>query len=134
MVDPGYTEPLTSRAYNPTARLVEALAAWFTSDDRLDDGMLSPTALAESALRWMHERPDLEDVERTTREPLTDAQIIERIRRLVSSPLEAEVTYLREQNERLTRERDENAAALVAVQTDLAALREMFDSVGRRSA
>ena len=134
MVDPDYTEPLTSRTYNPTARLVEALAAWFSSDDRLDDGMLSPTTLAESALRWMHERPDLEDVEHASREPLTDAQIIERIRRLVSSPLESEVSFLRQQNERLIRERDDNAAALVAVQTDLAALREMFDSVGRRSA
>jgi hypothetical protein len=71
--------------YHPTARLVNTLAEWLTehSWDNTDD-------LATLFLTWAATRPDLPPP--TPREPLTDAQIVERIRGLVggSSVDEAE--------------------------------------------
>jgi hypothetical protein len=80
--------PVTEKdadSYTPTARLVGILAEWLTehSWDNTDD-------LATLFLTWAATRPDLPPP--TPREPLTDTQIVERIRSLVgvSSVSEAE--------------------------------------------
>lgn len=62
--------------YSPTERLVKALAHALEQA-----GTADLTALAYAALMWSHDRPDLPDPE--AREPLTDAQVIQRIRSLV---------------------------------------------------
>jgi hypothetical protein len=67
-----------SDSYTPTARLVEALAAFI--DAHGWEGM-SPEEIATTALTWMATRPDLPPP--SPREPLTDTQIVERIRALV---------------------------------------------------
>jgi hypothetical protein len=68
-----------SKEYEPTERLVRALAHFLEAA-----GTSDVTALAFAALKWAHERPDLEDIEgRGSREPLTDGQILSRIRLLV---------------------------------------------------
>jgi hypothetical protein len=68
----------TAHEYTPSERLVRALAHFLEQA-----GTLDVTALAFAALRWAHERPDLDDLEREPREPLTDGQILARIRLLV---------------------------------------------------
>jgi hypothetical protein len=87
--------PATSE-YHPSARLVEALAAFLLEYG--DMGGVEETAIA--ALTWMSTRPDLPPPMPTV--PLTDAQIVERIRRLVGAEdhLE-EVETLTEEVERL---------------------------------
>jgi hypothetical protein len=79
-IDPAYTEPVTTRDYRPTQRLVDALAAWLTehSWDNTDE-------LAALMLEWAHERPDIEHSERILA-PLNDKQILDRIRMLVGQP------------------------------------------------
>jgi hypothetical protein len=64
--------------YTPSERLVRALAHFLEAA-----GTTDVTALAFAALRWAHERPDLEHLEREDREPMTDGQILARIRLLV---------------------------------------------------
>jgi hypothetical protein len=81
-----YTEPLTHRDYTPSDRLVAALTEYL-ADQMLDGADLG--SIAEAALKWAHERPDLPDVEATQREPLTAEQIVERVRMLVGAPLAA---------------------------------------------
>jgi hypothetical protein len=82
-----YTEPLSTRPYVPSKRLIDALAAYIS--EHIDDGTLSHAEYAEVMLTWAHERPDLPDVEATQREPLTAEQIVERVRMLVGAPLAA---------------------------------------------
>lgn len=65
--------------YTPTDRLVKALAAFLLEHG--DMGGAEETA--EAALRWFHERPDLGDAESREREPLTDTEIVQRVRLLV---------------------------------------------------
>jgi hypothetical protein len=106
VIDPTYTEPTTTRDYRPTQRLVDALASFLAdhSWDNVDD-------LAVLMLEWAHYRDDIEHVERTFA-PLTDTDIVNRIRLLVGQPdltaelaalksdiavLEAEVNRLREE-------------------------------------
>lgn len=105
VIDPDYTEPLTSR-YRPTERLLNTLAEFLGehSWDNVDD-------LALLFLTWANERPDL-DHEPRPLVPLTDRQILDKVRMLVGQPdqsaeidalrteittLEAEVTRLREE-------------------------------------
>lgn len=107
-IDPSYTEPMSSRGYQPTERLVALVAEQVRL--ALAAGM-DPESVAAALLEWFHERPDLPDPE--PREPLTDAQIVERIRLLVSAPTaaavaeaEAEAALLREQLALVIGERD----------------------------
>ena len=85
-IDPTYTEPVTSRDYRPTERMVDTLM------DVLN-GILNETAdMRETAVRlltWMHDRPDI-DHEPRPLVPLTDKQILDRIRVLVGQPDQSE--------------------------------------------
>jgi hypothetical protein len=81
--------------YHPSARLIEALASFLSegSWDNTDE-------LAVLALTWMNTRPDLPPPGPLV--PLTDAQIVERIRRLVGADEHLEeVETLTEEVDRL---------------------------------
>lgn len=79
-IDPTYTEPLSTRGYRPTQRLVDALATFLSehSWDNTDE-------LAVLMLEWAHYR---DDIEHTTRDlaPLTDTDIVNKIRMIVGLP------------------------------------------------
>jgi hypothetical protein len=106
-VDPTYTEPTTTRDYKPTQRLVDALASFLAehSWDNVDD-------LAVLMLEWAHYRDDIEHVERPL-VPLTDKDILNKIRMLVGQPdqtseieaLRSEITVLESEVHRLREER-----------------------------
>lgn len=119
VIDPTYTEPTTTRDYRPTQRLVDALASFLSehSWDNVDD-------LAVLMLEWAHYRDDIEHTERPLA-PLTDADILNKIRMLVGQPDQSEKIA------QITRERDELAATLVRVERDLATLRELLEGVGK---
>ena len=117
-IDPDYTEPLTSR-YRPTERLLNTLAEFLAehSWDNVDD-------LAMLFLTWANERPDL-DHEPRPLVPLTDRQIIDKVRMLVGLPDQTPLI------EELTRQRDEANAHLAKVQRDLNDIRDLMGEVGR---
>jgi hypothetical protein len=132
-VDPEYTEPILSRGYKPTDRLVAALAAVLAKLN----GHGTDQEKAEAILTWFHERPD---IEHTTRPdvPLTDADILFRIRRLVSPGSEETIERLRADAEVLEaeraeawRERDEAIAQLAKVSRDLNSLKELIEGIGK---
>lgn len=107
-LDPTYTEPLTSR-YRPTERLLNTLAEFLAehSWDNVDD-------LALLFLTWANERPDLDHEPRPI-VPLTDRQVLDKIRLLVGQPnLADEVDALKAENLELanevTRLKEERAA------------------------
>lgn len=82
VIDPTYTEPTTTRDYRPTQRLVDTLM------DVLNDILNETADMEETAIRlltWMHDRPDIEHTERPL-VPLTDADILNKIRMLVGLP------------------------------------------------
>jgi hypothetical protein len=83
-----YFEPLTHRPYKPQERLVQALMAYLMEQG--DMGGLRETA--EAALAWMHERPDLPDVEPTERMALSAEELLEKVRALVGAPLAVRLT------------------------------------------
>jgi hypothetical protein len=87
---------LPESEYHPSARLIEALASYLLERGGMGD--LEETAVA--ALTWMNTRPDLPPPMPLV--PLTDTQIVERVRRLVGTEdhLE-EVETLSEEVERL---------------------------------
>jgi hypothetical protein len=98
-VDPAYTEPTTTRDYRPTQRLIDALATFLAehSWDNVDD-------LAVLMLEWAHYRDDIEHEERPL-VPLTDKDILNKIRMLVGQPDQsAEIAELRADLERAKRE------------------------------
>jgi hypothetical protein len=108
-IDAGYTEPTTTRDYRPTQRLIDALAEFLTehSWDNTDE-------LAVLMLEWAHYRDDIEHIERTFA-PLTDTDIVNRIRFLVGQPDQSEqIEILNETVDILSREvarlKDEKAA------------------------
>lgn len=129
-VDPEYTEPVTTREYRPTERLVEALIA--ALDDALENGE-NRADVARRILTWFHDRPDI-DHEPRPLVPLTDKDVLNRIRVLVGTPdpdqteridvLTAELIQARA-------ERDEANAHLAKVQRDLNDIRELMGEVGR---
>lgn len=82
--DPAYTEPTTSRDYRPTQRLVDALKAVL-------DGVVGQDTeqAALAILTWMHDRPDIDHTERPL-VPLTDRQILDKVRLLVGQPDQSE--------------------------------------------
>jgi hypothetical protein len=106
-VDPAYTEPTTTRDYKPTQRLVDALASFLAehSWDNVDD-------LAVLMLEWAHYRDDIEHETRPL-VPLTDKDILNKIRMLVGQPdqtseieaLRSEITVLESEVHRLREER-----------------------------
>lgn len=106
VIDPTYTEPLSSR-YRPTERLLNTLAEFLAehSWDNVDD-------LAMLFLTWANERPDL-DHEPRPLVPLTDRQILDKVRMLVGQPdqsaeiaaLRSEITILESEVNRLREER-----------------------------
>lgn len=87
------------RRYQPTERLVAVLAEYLA-----ESGATDPMGMAYAALQWAHDRPDLEDVLRPEREPLTDTQIVERVRALVGQPFATQVEALTRQVASLTEE------------------------------
>jgi hypothetical protein len=129
-VDPEYTEPASTRTYRPTQRLVEALMHVIDTDEFAGMDASEQAALI---LSWFHDRPDIEHESRPL-VPLTDADILNRIRVLVGTP-DPDQT---EQIESLTgeliearRQRDEANAHLVKVQRDLDGIKELMEGVGR---
>jgi len=81
-------EPTFHKEYKPTDRLIQALSD-FLANEMLDGADL--TNIAEAALRWAHERPDLPDLEHHVPAALDPEDILERIRLLVGAPLAARV-------------------------------------------
>jgi hypothetical protein len=134
VIDPEYTEPLLDRDYNPTARLVDALVEVLAKLN----GHGTDREKAVEILRWFRLRPDIEHTTRDT-EPLSDSDILGRIRRLVGQPdLREELQAARDElgiviaeNEVLKRQRDEANAHLVRVQSDLDGIKELMEGVGR---
>lgn len=115
-VAPDYTEPLTSR-YTPTDRMVATLMGV------LNDILNETADMRETAIRlltWIHERPDLEPREERERQPLTDTDILNRIRVLVGQPdLSNQIDALKAAN-------DELAAEVTRLKEERAALRDLL--------
>lgn len=109
--------------YKPSERLLEALAAWLAdhSWDNVDE-------LAAIVLQWTHERPDLD---REPKGPMSDAEILQRIRTLVAGPLARQIQEQTEQIATLTAEVEAKDALLSRVQEDLDALRSIMNDIGR---
>jgi hypothetical protein len=125
-IDPAYTEPITERSYRPTDRLVSALADVLTTLN----GHGTDQEKAEAILQWFHERPDIEHTTRTD-VPLSDADILFRIRRLVAPTLDTDLTQARAELEVVKVERDLALAQLAKVSRDLDGIRELMTEVGR---
>jgi hypothetical protein len=133
-IDPEYTEPILTRDYRPTERMVSALMEVLAKLN----GHGTDREKAVEILRWMALRPD---IEHTTRElePLSDGEIVIRMRRLLAIPdlsdaLEertVELSVVEGERDEAVRQRDEANARLVKVERDLESLRELLDSVGR---
>lgn len=127
-----YVEHLTSREYQPTDRLLDALTAF------LDEmGTMETRDLARAFLTWAHERPDLEPVEREPR-TLTAEEIVERIRLLAWSPIAGEVAEANRRADEAERratiacgDRDAIAARMISVERDLATVREIMGEIGK---
>jgi len=124
-----YTEPQNTRDgdYVPSDRLVEALAEWL----RRTNLNVSPPELAALFLTWAHERPDLADVEHRQPEPMTDADILGRIRALVWSEAANERDALADRLATAAAERDAAVARLESVERDLQALSDIVDGIRR---
>jgi hypothetical protein len=97
-IDPEYTEPLTSREYRPTERLIMAAAEAIRA--LMDDEEATPESIARAFLEWAHYRDDI-DHEPRPLVPLTDRQILDKIRMLVGQP---------DQSEEIEALKDERAA------------------------
>jgi hypothetical protein len=125
-VDPEYTEPILQRDYRPTDRLIAALAAVLAKLN----GHGTDQEKAEEILRWFHERPALEP---TTRPdvPLTDADILFRIRRLVSPGVQEALQSAQTDLEAVKIERDLALAQLAKVSRDLEGIKDLLGEVGR---
>jgi hypothetical protein len=108
-LDPTYTEPLTSR-YRPTERLLAA-ATEMIYGLMYEDGV-NAEDIALAFLTWANDRPDL-DHEPRPLVPLTDRQILDKVRMLVGQPdqsaeieaLRSEITILESEVHRLREER-----------------------------
>jgi hypothetical protein len=87
VIDPDYTEPLTTRDYRPTQRLLAA-ATEMIYGLMYEDGV-NAEDIALAFLTWAHDRPDIEHVERPL-VPLTDKQILDKVRMLVGQPDQSE--------------------------------------------
>ena len=119
--------------YQPSERLLAALEEFLR-----DSGATDPTGLAFAALTWFHERPDLDDAETRVREPLTDAQMVAKIRAIVGGrdpeteealrvALEANASLL-ERLDAVQEERDELSVRLGEVMEDRDRIRGDLDA------
>lgn len=129
-----YVEPMTTRDYTPTQRLLDALSEFL--EGTLDLRNVTAEELALTFLTWSHDRPDLDH---ETREAvvLTDEQIVARIRSLVWSPVAVDLGNARDAVAKAERERDEAiaqrdeiAARMAKVERDLQAFRDLAGQVG----
>ena len=114
------------RSYTPTQRLVDSLAEYL-ADQSWDD----IDELAVLALRWAHDRPDL-DPERPGRGPLArepEGETLAKIRALLGD--DPRVEALEVERDRWKAEALASAETLARVQADLTALQEMVASIGR---
>jgi hypothetical protein len=115
-IDPSYTEPTTTRDYRPTERMVDTLMSV------LDDILNETADMRETALRlltWMHDRPDIDHTERPLA-PLTDKDILNRIRVLVGQPDQSEeIAALQGKNTELANE-------VARLKQEKAALRDLL--------
>lgn len=119
-------EPEHHRTYSPSERLVKALTEFLESA-----GTLDPAGLAYAALTWFHDRPDLGDPEVRERGPLTDAEVVARIRLLVGGrdvELEAKYEELLRRHDAVCEERDELSARLGEVVEDRDRIRNDLDA------
>lgn len=130
-----YVEPVTTRDYSPTQRLLDALTEFI--EGTLDLRSVTAEELARTFLTWSHDRPDLDH---ETREAvvLTDEQIVARIRSLVWSPVAVDLGNARDAVAKAERERDEAiaqrdeaSARLANVERDLKALTDLVGQIGR---
>lgn len=116
VIDPEYTEPVTSRDYRPTERMVDTLMSV------LDDILNDTADMRETAVRlltWMHDRPDI-DHEPRPLIPLTDKDILNKIRMLVGQPDQSEeIAMLKAENLNLANE-------IVRLKDERAALRDLL--------
>lgn len=124
---PDYTET-GRRNYRPSRRLVDAvLGVIANADGRLyPQWVEDPESLAEAILTWMHERPDLEEVARGPREPMSDEEILERIRALLGQPFAAQVETLSAQVADLSARLGRAEARATRLYEERKALAEMF--------
>lgn len=143
VIDPTYTEPMSHREYTPTDRLIAALLSEITDErGRLRADLHDPRALAVAMLRWQNERPDLPPGDARPSRPLTNDEIVERLRLLVDRG--EDVTARRaldEANERaaladnaLAVERAARVKAEQRVETlrsDLAQLSDLIDQAAK---
>lgn len=139
-IDPTYTEPLTHRDYTPTERLVRLLQH---AIEEAMEGSWNTRDLAVSILRWQHDRVG-EGGEPGPSVPLTDSQIVERIRLMLdtgeSVAQQQEIDELRAAVSRETEERLLSGNALllmeqraVKAETALSALAELATDAARAS-
>lgn len=120
--DPSDMEPEHHHEYTPTERLVRALTEFMESAETLD---------AVAILRWFHDRPDLGDPEARVREPLTDTEIVAKIRLLVGGrdvELEAKYEDLLRRFDAVYEERDELSVRLGEVIEERDRLRTDLDA------
>lgn len=80
-IDPAYVEPLTHREYTPTERLIRLLQH---AIEEAMEGTWNSRDLAVAVLRWQHDRVG-EGGEPGPSVPLTDSQIVERIRLMLDT-------------------------------------------------
>jgi hypothetical protein len=116
-----YFEPLSHRPYNPTDRLVSALADFLLSNTEQGASL---EELARSMLTWAHERPDLPDVVGSDSEPLTPEQILERVRMLVGAPIASRLAEAEERVAGLVAQVAEQEAVVMAREAVIEHLRE----------
>ena len=119
VIPPLYTKgPSAHKEYTPTERLVNALAEYLEQA-----GTMDPLALSYAALQWLHERPDLGDLDRGPSEPLTAEDQIRKIRSIVDggrySDLENEIEKLRAALQDAEKDRDEAITKAEATQKRL---------------
>jgi hypothetical protein len=128
-----FADSFPGKAYEPSDRLIRALMDFLA--EKGDMGGLEETAIA--ALTWFRTRPDLEDAEARTPEPLTDGQILAKIRLLVGGrdpeteealrvALEANAT-LRETNEAIRDELGHSESEREALVVRIKAIEEDRD-------
>lgn len=104
--------------YHPSSRLLEALTNFLA--DTWGDGVTAED-MAYAALVWMRTRPDLPEPQ--PREPLTDAQVLDRIRRLVGAEDQTEEVDV------LTRDLEASEEQIVTLTRTLAEVQERADRI-----
>ena len=133
-VDPSYTEPLLSRDYNPTGRLVTAL--WRCSRAAEWAWHRSGEGRRDSALDAL--RPDIEHTERAQRaevgcgHPVRDQEA----RRTghgggLWRAVRAELGQAESERDAAVAQRDAANAQLVRVERDLNSLKELLEGIGK---